>query len=95
MVDPNTDMREILGIIESYNSVLSPAEPILEDVSPETMTPKDNPVLDELRDLVFKLRSHTENDEGDKALGIEEGMQLAADMIENLIRRHSGETDFG
>jgi hypothetical protein len=43
-----------------------------------------------LLDVVFKLRSFTESQDGEVGFGIELGMQRAADMIENVIARHFG-----
>lgn len=46
-------------------------------------------ILADLRDVVFKLRAFMEDREGDLGLGIEMGMQRAAEMIENVIARYS------
>lgn len=48
-------------------------------------------ILEDLQNLVFKLRAFTEADGGDFAFGVETGMERAAAMIENVIRRHTGE----
>jgi hypothetical protein len=46
-------------------------------------------LLSDLRDVVFRLRAFTESSEdGDVALGIEIGMQRAADMIERVLRSY-------
>ena len=51
----------------------------------------DTVLLEEMSEVVFKLRAFTESaDDGDLALGIEIGMQRAADMIENVLNRHIG-----
>ncbi|CAM6054962.1 unnamed protein product [Sphagnum tenellum] len=61
---------------------------IAEAESAQTAT--EHPVIADLRDLAFKLRSHMETDDNaDLAMGIEQGFERAADMIENLIRRHT------
>ena len=39
---------------------------------------------------MFKLRAFLESSGGDYALGVEAGMQRAADMVENALRRHRG-----
>lgn len=49
----------------------------------------EHPLLEEARELVFKLRSFMEDTtSGEYSLGVETGMQRAADMVENLIRRY-------
>jgi hypothetical protein len=68
--DNNTDMREFMVLVEAYagTNVIEEPMTILEE------TKQPNPVLDDLKDLVFKLRAHTENDDSEKAAGIEEGI---------------------
>jgi hypothetical protein len=58
--------------------------------SEDTITPA---VLRDLDEVVFKLRAFMETAGGDYALGVETGMQSAADMIERVIRTYqpSGE----
>lgn len=55
------------------------------------------PVTDLLSDLVFKLRAHSEplNESlaGDYSLGVEAGCEMAAEMIENLIKQLSGDAE--
>ncbi len=46
-------------------------------------------LLSDLRDIAFKLRAFTETASGgDFALGVEDGMLRAADMVERAIREH-------
>jgi hypothetical protein len=54
----------------------------------ETAVPSASPLVDELEDVIFRLRAFMENAGGDYALGVETGMQRAADMIENVLARH-------
>jgi hypothetical protein len=54
----------------------------------ETEVAPPRPLVEELSEVVFKLRSFTESRDGDIGFGIELGMQRAADMIENVIKRH-------
>lgn len=42
----------------------------------------------DLHDLVDRLRSIMESSGGDYSLGYETGLQRAAEMIENVLRRH-------
>ena len=52
-------------------------------------------ILMELHDLAEKMRAFMETEGGEFALGVETGMQRAADMVENLIRRHTPGEDSG
>jgi len=53
-----------------------------------------HPVMDELNDICERLRAYMESAGGDYALGVETGMSRAAEMIENLMKRH-GVSRFG
>lgn len=78
-------MRDFIMATESLDepeTIPVESEPVTESVS-------DVMLLQELADIVFKLRAFMENDSGDYALGVETGMQRAADMIENVILRHT------
>lgn len=55
----------------------------------------EHPAIAECRDVVFKLRAFMESAGGDYALGVEHGMQRAAEMIDNIIRRHEKGDDIG
>jgi len=49
-------------------------------------------IFEDLHDVVFKLRSYTESEENnDLGFGVELGMQRAAEMIENVMRRYQPE----
>lgn len=83
-------MREFIMATERLNLAEAAAdcpEPIIETSVSDV--PVTVPVT-ELGDIVFKLRAFMESADGDYALGVESGMQRAADMIENLIRRYRG-----
>jgi hypothetical protein len=73
-------MTEALN--ESDNDIATPLD------EPEVAPPR--PLVEDLLDVVFKLRSFTESQDGEVGFGIELGMQRAADMIENVIARHFG-----
>lgn len=48
-------------------------------------------LLEDVNDMIFKFRSYSETDGStDYALGVEEGLALAANMLERLLERHSG-----
>lgn len=54
----------------------------------------DTALLEDLEHIIFKLRAFMESSHGDFALGVEAGMQRAAEMIENVLKRHQ-ENDLG
>lgn len=80
-------MRGFIVLAESLNEDTSHVEPIVEEVV-ET-EPVEALLMHDLGDLVFRLRGFMETEGGEYALGVETGMQRAADMIENLLRRHT------
>jgi len=84
-------MRAFLSLTEQmlaeYARVTQPVM-IVEEVVEESLQPTEHPILEDCRSLVEKLRTFMESESGGEyALGVETGMQRAADMIENLIRR--------
>lgn len=91
MTNESNEMRQIMSLLEAYTS-FGDVNYITEEVKIEESAQISSPTcsMEDLKDVVFKLRSYTSNQDGDRGLGIEEGMQLAADMIENLIRRIEG-----
>ena len=81
-------MREFIMASERLNTEHAPVEQALDEV----IRPSDPHLLEDLlNDIVFKLRAFTESREGELGLGVELGMQRAADMIETAIKRHHGE----
>lgn len=94
-------MRGFIYLAEEYMARLEEAASDLTEVemTPVVVAPVDthSPVLSDLRDVVFKLRAFMEAEGGDYALGVETGMQRAADMIERVIRTYqpSGENQNG
>jgi hypothetical protein len=93
MDDPFAQMREYIMVTEHLlqaefdNDAVTEITEELTPVSPTVV------LLEELSDLVFKLRAFTESADGDLGFGVEMGMQRAADMIENLINRNSENDD--
>jgi len=92
MSDDFLKMREFIDIALLYSDqpVENKAEILQEDiVQLFTKEEVEHPLVPQLRDLVLKLRSHLEDDDNqDMAIGVETGMNRAADMIENLLRLH-------
>ncbi len=68
---------EILEFYSKEQAPISVPEPEVEPV-----------VIDypqRLADIMFKLRSYTDPTGGEYSLGFEQGLEMAAQMIENLI----------
>lgn len=83
-------MRNFIILAEAYaenseDEVVENTTEIVAEAAPGA------PLLHDLDVLVTRLRSfmETETPNQDLALGVEMGMQRAADMIENLIRRYN------
>jgi hypothetical protein len=94
MFDEHIQMREFMEIALSYtNDVhLDESQVLEEDVVPLFTPVEKHPLIEGLENLVSILRSHMEDEENqDIATGVDIGMNRAADMIENLIRRHGEE----
>jgi hypothetical protein len=86
-------MKEFISVtnelIAFYTGITHPESVVLQESAGENISaPIENPILEECRNLVFKLRSFMESSGGEYGLGVEMGMQRAAEMIDNLIRRH-------
>jgi hypothetical protein len=79
-------MREFMIMTESLIGAQHDHTPVvLEETN--VITPP-SPILEDLQNVVYKLRAFMESSDGDLGLGIELGMQRAAEMIENVIARH-------
>jgi hypothetical protein len=86
MDDTFQQMREYIGMAE--NLIGTESDVLVEAAFyADTIVPP-HPIFEDLQNVIFKLRAFTESREGDIGLGIELGMQRAADMIENVISRH-------
>lgn len=90
LIDDNERMREFMMVVAAYaeDGVAVP-EVINEEAVAVNFRPAEHPIVADLRDLSFKMRAFCETQGGDYALGVETGMQRCADMIDNLIRRHT------
>lgn len=62
--------------------------PVAETVPLSEDTEHPGSLLTDLDLVIFKLRAFMESSGGEYALGVETGMQRAAEMIENVLRRH-------
>jgi hypothetical protein len=80
------ELRDFITVVDFAYSVSEPQNIIEESFDYDVPS-----VEDRLADLVFKLRSHSEplneSVDGDYSLGVESGCEMAAEMIENLIRQ--------
>jgi hypothetical protein len=86
-------MRSFMLLAEALGDEGSVEEELLvEAAQPEPRGTIGPVLMHDLSEVVFRLRGFMETSGGEYALGVETGMQRAADMIENLIRRH-GEGD--
>ena len=89
----NNDMRDFISLVEeySYPNVVIESDGLskIEEIKKETSMPD---LFTDLRYIIEKLRAHMENGENeDINFGVEEGMQRAAEMIENCLKRYQKE----
>ena len=88
MEDPFAQMREFIMATEKLTSPIRSDEPVaLAEAEASRPTP-DVALREDLERIIFKLRAFMETCGGEYALGVETGMQRAADMIENALKRH-------
>lgn len=80
-------MRSHMHIVEDFERCLRQYD-VREEPPDEEATPSEERLISELEEAIGKMRSYTENRGGEYALGVEDGMQKAADILENLIRRY-------
>jgi hypothetical protein len=73
------------GLLEAEEEIAPEPQPRTEAVA-NTATAK---LLESLGDVVFKLRSYTElNEDQSYALGVEEGLSLAAEILDRVIDKY-------
>lgn len=81
-------IRDFIIITESMFVEQNVSHPVEEVLMEHALPPHLNSEVEEqLRDVIFKLRSYRDHNSGDYAAGVEEGMAKAADMLDNLIER--------
>ncbi len=85
-------LRSYIQIAQTMGEEPQP-EVLVEDFeAPPTAKPQmDYLVEEQLSDLLFKLRSYQDPDTGDHSAGVEAGMVMAADLLQNVISRLRGE----
>ncbi|RYE98788.1 MAG: hypothetical protein EOO77_36595 [Oxalobacteraceae bacterium] len=80
-VDYNSIIRHYLDLMEDAEA--EPAPVIIEEVV------ENFDVEAALTNAIFKLRSHLDPTGGDYSLGFEQGLEMAATMLENIKRQMS------
>ena len=88
MSDDYLKMREFIEIARTYgNEPMEDGLHILEEKCEVIPLPRvEHPLVTKLKEAVSKMRNHLEDDPNqDVALGVEMGLQRAADMIEHVI----------
>lgn len=85
-----SDMHQYIRLVET-NPVQDEDDRLVESISADLPLNEVNVLMEDLGDVIFKLKSYRELDGSeDYALGVEEGLQLAADMLARLLESHSG-----
>ena len=83
------DIGRYIRLTES--STMSETDEVLSEGILVTEIDPSEFLLEDVNDMIFKLRSYSESDGNlDYARGVEEGLALAANMMERLIERYSG-----
>jgi hypothetical protein len=75
-------MRKFIMLAEQGMALLD--EPAQEEGMPELEEQSIN-VPERLREIVFRLRAHSDDTGGDYSFGFESGCEMAAEMVENLL----------
>ena len=84
------DIRRYIRLTESSLVSEADADSLYEGIEIPDLDTTDT-LLEDVSDMIFKLRSYSESDSSPEyARGIEEGLALAANMLERLLERHSG-----
>jgi hypothetical protein len=87
MEDPFAQMREFIMATEMLTDHQAD-EPVIVTEAEVSHPLLDVALREDLERIIFKLRAFMEACDGEYALGVETGMQRAADMIENALNRH-------
>lgn len=85
-----SDMQQYMRLVET-GPVPEEDDILVEAISANLTLNQVDVLMEDLGDVIFKLKSYRELDGSqDYALGVEEGLQLAADMLARLLEAHSG-----
>lgn len=83
------DIRRYIRLTES-SAVSQEGDTLFEGIEIPDLNAPDL-VIEEIEEMVFKLRSYSENEGSpDYIRGVEEGLALAANMLERLLESHPG-----
>lgn len=92
MTDHEAQMRGFIVLAEEYASRTFGAAPTPTvervDATPAPAPLNEAVLFEELRALSYKLRAYESNDGAD-AMGVMLGMERAAEMVDNFVRRHT------
>lgn len=88
MPNDNEIMRGFIRLVDDGASCDN-QEMVSSDTIVVDFNPKTHQIIVDLENAVFRMRSFCETSEGDYALGVEMGMQMCADMIDNIIKRYN------
>ncbi len=84
------ELRTYIDILEYYAETSAPSPVLLQE---DVVTEDTRTILrEQLESAVFKLRSYSESSGGEYALGFEQGLEMAAEMVENILRTIGGES---
>lgn len=84
------NMRHYIRLTETRTLEADPEDQLLDEIISELDLDDRTPLLEELNDVIFKLQSYQEvSGSPEYAQGVEEGLALAATMLERLIERYS------
>ena len=81
-MDDFQQMRSYIVATEQLSNETEDATPLT-----EATTAQPDTLLEDLENIIFRLRAFMESSGGDYAFGVETGMSRAADMIENALKR--------
>jgi len=93
MVSHPDDIARYIRLTES-SSLSSDNQPMPYDEIQVVTLDESSLLVEDINDMIFKLRSYGETDSNlDYARGVEEGLALAANMLDRLLERHSGHSN--
>lgn len=90
MIHQPDDIRKYIMLTESSLGQLD-QDADLDGIEVADLNESTDLLMEDVNDMIFKFRSYSEADgSADYAKGVEEGLALAANMLERLLERHSG-----
>lgn len=90
MTHQTDDIRRYIILTESSRVSQNEEDAMLENIEIPNLD-VSGPLLEDVSDMIFKFRSYGEPDgTAEYKRGVEEGLALAANMLQRLLERHSG-----